>query len=93
MERYPREQKRKKSKGIGTKGRKERQTKVSYWVSAPHQDSGKLSVLLSIAFPPRDLTRKKRVFIHWLLWPVGQGCPRAETLGLFQASVCAWEAK
>ena len=91
MERYPREQKRKNVQRNRDKGKEG--TKVSYWGSAPHQDSGKLSVLLSIAFPPRDLTRKKRVFIHWLLWPVGQGCPRAETLGLFQASVCAWEAK
>lgn len=66
--------------------------KVSYWAPAPYQDSGELSVRLSIAFLPRD-PEEESVYPLAPMAGWSRVCPRAETLGLFQACVYAWEAK
>lgn len=53
--------------------------KVSYWAHAPHQDSGELSVPLSIAFLPRDPEEESTGSYGWLVKGVPQG-PNTRTL-------------
>lgn len=87
------------SKGIVTKRRKESQSK-SDWLSwlpplatGAHSGRGLSEELLNAPQHRPPGTHNRRVFIHWLPWPVGQGCSRGETPSLFQVCVCAREAE
>ena len=80
LERYPREQKRKNVQRNRDKGKEG--TKVSYWGSAPHQDSGKLSVPLSTApgpgkesvYPLAPVAGRSRVPQGWNTWTLPGLC-------------------